>query len=725
MNSVRVNLHTAKLPQRLWWYAAQYAVYIHNRTPKTAINFQTPDFKRYGANANLDNLHAFGTPCVVFNEARKNKLLPKGKCGVWLDFAEFSKGHYIYFGMHIGIERNLQFVDPMSQIEGEIRTPKIIEILSSTTTNDESMDNTESTEPELMDVDPDTIITTTPRKSSRIASQKARGLLYDEVELNIMFYLTEFNVYYADNVGNPIAYKDTLIHPNEENWIISMKTEVDSLEELGTWEYVKPPTNANIIGSRFVYKTKLEFGKPTKLKSQLIAQGFSQRGGIDFYANDLFAPVARMSSTRFVLTLAASLDFEIVQLDIKSAYLYGNITKGEDLYLCSPPGNFLPNLPPGYVLKLKKTLYGLKQAGRRWYEKLCDILVTALKLTKSNFDNTIFFRYHKNKLILLLSVHVDDLTLCADSYTTANAFTIALGQHVQVTNGGDIHWMLDMEIQCDQPNCTIKLWQKHYIENIFKQYNFDQEHTCRTPMLPGQNFSPRPGNQPQQDVADIKHYMSLVGSLRYVADCTRPDISYCTSQLARYLNDPGEGHYAAAKHCYLYLKGTCNYWLNLESPDFTTTVGYADSDGMSTYGNKPIMGYTFKFNNLLISWSSKQGTLITLSVTEAELYALAHASTEAIYLKKLIAEILNTTTEPITIFTDSASTIAILNAPEEQHTQCTKHFEIRKNFITDRIEQKFIDVKHVVTNDQLADLLTKALSSDKNKHFTQLLCLCA
>jgi hypothetical protein len=115
----------------------------------------------------------------------------------------------------------------------------------------------------------------------------------------------------------------------------------------------------------FVYKTKLEFGKSIKQKSRLVAQGFSQRGGIDFYANDLFAPVARMSSTWFVLTLAASLDFKIVQLDIKSAYLYGNVTKGEDLYLCPPLGNFLPNVLPGYVLKLKKTLYGLKQAGRR------------------------------------------------------------------------------------------------------------------------------------------------------------------------------------------------------------------------------------------------------------------------------------------------------------------------------------------------------------------------
>ena len=189
------------------------------------------------------------------------------------------------------------------------------------------------------------------------------------------------------------------------------------------------------------------------------------------------------------------------------------------------------------------------------------------------------------------------------------------------------------------------------------------------------------------------------------------------------MNDPGKEHYAAAKQCYLYLKGTCDHWLTLGGITDTATalVGYADSDGMSTYGNKPIMGYTFTYQDSLISWSSKRGLLVTLSVTEAELYALAHASTEAIYLKALIGELLDSKLEPVKLYTDSASTIAIIRSPEEQHTQRTKHFEIRKNFITDRIEQKYISVSHISTNDQRADLLTKALSNEKLKRFVDLL----
>lgn len=126
-------------------------------------------------------------------------------------------------------------------------------------------------------------------------------------------------------------------------------------------------------------------------------------------------------------------------------------------------------------------------------------------------------------------------------------------------------------------------------------------------------------------------------------------------------------------------------------------------------GAYTIMGYVFKLGQSLISWSSKRASLVTLSVTEAELCALTHASKEAIYLKNFINEVLQTSNAPTVIYTDSASTLAILNAPEEQHTQRTKHFDIRKNFITDRIEKNFITVEFICTNEQQADLLTKAL----------------
>ena len=133
------------------------------------------------------------------------------------------------------------------------------------------------------------------------------------------------------------------------------------------------------------------------------------------------------------------------------------------------------------------------------------------------------------------------------------------------------------------------------------------------------------------------------------------------------------------------------------------------------------MGYSFTYNDSLISWSSKRGTLITLPVTEAKLYALAHASTEAIYLKNLIDELTNSTMDPVKMYSDSMSTIAIVCSPEEQHSQRTKHFNIRKNFISNRVELGYIIVHHISSSDQHVDTLTKALPLEKLKHFNELL----
>ena len=153
------------------------------------------------------------------------------------------------------------------------------------------------------------------------------------------------------------------------------------------------------------------------------------------------------------------------------------------------------------------------------------------------------------------------------------------------------------------------------------------------------------------------------------------------------------------------------------APSSATT----DADGMSMHGHKPIMGYAFKLGESLVSWSSKRATLVTISVCEAEMLALSHATQEAIALKNICNETYNESHNPTTIYCDNAATISIVNSPDEQHTQRTKHFSICKYFIHDRIETKWINVKYIQTNDQQADMFTKALSADKVKRFVNLL----
>jgi hypothetical protein len=247
MNFIQVNLHTAALPNRLWWYATLYAIYIYNRNPRAALKYKTPYAVRYNTEANLDSLQTFGHPCIVYNEYRSNKLAPKGKCSVWLGFDESSKGHYVYFSQRVGVERNLQFVDSSTRIEGE-KEPNLEPL---TPELQQEIEENPHVEPIEIN-EPDS---TGPRRSEQtpIPSRKSKGLMYNEVEQNITFYLTEFNASYAIDVGDPVNYKDVLNHPLKDDWLKSMKIEVDKLEQLGTWEYCIPPPNANITGSRFVY----------------------------------------------------------------------------------------------------------------------------------------------------------------------------------------------------------------------------------------------------------------------------------------------------------------------------------------------------------------------------------------------------------------------------------------------------------------------------------------
>ena len=723
MNHVRVNLFSARLADKFWLYAVQYAAYCMNRSPRAAINFQTPYYKRYNTHYNLDNMRPFGAPCIVYDETQSNKLHPRGNKAVWLGFAEHAKGHLVWLGHRVSTERNVQFVDNMSQIEGEQQLPNNLQPQTET----ENPNTNAQTNDVPMDVDEPTTTTPPLRRSERqrTSTRKARGLDYDEVDVNLAFYLTEFNAYYAEDVGDPIQFKDVLEHPLKDDWFASMREEVKTLEQRNTWSYVFPPPNANIIGTRFVYKTKEEHGQKKRMKSRLVVQGFAQKEGFDYYSNDLFAPVARLSSMRTILAWAATNDFEITQIDVKSAYLYGNLNQDEEIYVRPPPGNLLPNLRPGQVLKLNKALYGLKQAGRRWYKTLSQILAS-LNLTKSEYDNAVFYRRYQGRLILVLFVHVDDITLCGVDTATITAFKSALTKHVAFTDGGELHWLLGIEIKRNRKEKLLMMRQKHYIDAIIKRYGFSQEHNRRAPMQTGLILSPKTSQLDEEKrFMESIPYKSLVGGLRYAADCTRPDIAYCTGQLARYLNEPSREHYEATKHCYQYLKGTADYWLTLGGTNSTQLIGFADSDGMTTSGNKPIMGYLFKLGNSLISWSSKRATLVTLSVTEAELCALVHASQEAISLKNFVNEVLQTSLAPTTIYTDSASAIAIIKSPEEERTQRTKHFNIRKNFFADRIDKGYLQLEHISTNEQQADLLTKALSADKVKRFMQLLRLSA
>ena len=219
----------------------------------------------------------------------------------------------------------------------------------------------------------------------------------------------------------------------------------------------------------------------------------------------------------------------------------------------------------------------------------------------------------------------------------------------------------------------------------------------------------------QQEYMDRTPYMNMIGALRYAADSTRPDISYVTGQLARYLQKYNSDHYLAAKHVFQYLKGSSDVWLVLGRHGNLTTQGFCDADGMVTEGNRAILGYAFQFGTGTVSWSSKRGNLVPFSTFEAEIQGLAYATKEAIWLKHFTNEVLCINDDLITIYCDNMATIKVVKSEEMTFNYRMKHLNLRKNVVCDYIQKKIIDVVYVPTKDQRADILTKALDAVKSR----------
>ena len=208
----------------------------------------------------------------------------------------------------------------------------------------------------------------------------------------------------------------------------------------------------------------------------------------------------------------------------------------------------------------------------------------------------------------------------------------------------------------------------------------------------------------------------MIGALQYVVDQTHPDILYVTGQLAHHLQKYNSDHYLATKQVFQYLKGSSDVWLVLGGHGNLTTQGFCDADRMVTEGNKAILGYVFQFGTGTVSWSSKRGDLVPFSTFKAEIQALAYATKEAIWLKHFTSKVLCINDDPITIYCNNMATIKVVKSEEMTFNYRTKHLDLRKNAVRDYIQKGFIDVVYVPTKDQRADILTKALDAQRNKH---------
>jgi Reverse transcriptase (RNA-dependent DNA polymerase) len=455
----------------------------------------------------------------------------------------------------------------------------------------------------------------------------------------------------------PRSLAEARCRPNWELWEKGIIGELALLKEAGTWELTTPPENANIVGSKWVFRAKKDAaGNVVRYKARLITQGFSQVPGVDYF--DMFAPVAKLASIRTVLALAAAKDMEIHQIEIKGTYLNGELTDQETIYMAQPPGYHAQN-SAGKVCRLRKTLYGLKQSGRRWYQKLVEIMTLHLAVSRCNVDQAVFFHRNGQGSMIIL-VHVDDCTIAASSKQLIGHFKAKILERVEITDLGELHWLLGIEVRRNRERHTIHFSQRSYITSILRHFNLEELKPTSTPMQPGLLLY---GSQTPKTTAEWAQmhdtpYREAIGSLMYAALGTRPDIAFAVHTLSRYSTKFGPAHWNTVKWVFSYLKGTKELWLTYGQTQ-AEMMGYADADGSTTEDRHAVTGYAFIINSGAVSWSAKCQSIISLSMTESEYVAAAHATKEALWLRSLIEQLFDEKLSPTTLFSDNQSAIAL------------------------------------------------------------------
>ena len=512
----------------------------------------------------------------------------------------------------------------------------------------------------------------------------------------------------------PTSFTDANRRPDRLDWRKAMEEEYETLRKMGTWKLVKPPPGVNIVGSKWTYKAKKDAsGAVVRKKARLVAQGFSQVPGVDYF--DTFAPVACLASIRTVLALAARLDMEAHQIDIKGAYLYGTLDPDEVIYMRQPAG-FVSRDHPDWVCQLIKTLYGLKQSGRCWYQKLVEIVVGNLRFTRCDVDQAVFFKRTPDGDLIIIVIHIDDCMIVATSIAMIHEFKSDMKKHVEVTDLGELHWLLGIEIVRNRDARTISMSQRSYINSIIHCFGLEDLKPLSLPMDPNSRLSvmQSPSTGAQYVAMQNIPYREAMGAMMYAMLGTRPDILYAVTTLSKFSSNPGLAHWEAVKRVYRYLTGTRELWLTFGGIE-KELVGYADADGSMNEDRHALLGYVFLVDGGAVSWSMKRQEIVSLLTTESEYVAATHAMKEALWLRSLISQIFSAFTDATTLFSDNQSAIAL--SKDHQYHAHSKHIDVRFHFIRWIVEDGKIRLIYCPTGEMVANTLTKALPSPKVKHF--------
>jgi transposase InsO family protein len=507
---------------------------------------------------------------------------------------------------------------------------------------------------------------------------------------------------------DPQTYQQARESAHWPDWEAAVAAELANMAKYDVWEPV-PRANHRSIPGKWVFTRKIdgETGKPAKFKARYVVKGFRQVQGKDY--NDIFASVAHKDSIRVFLSIVNYLGIPCHQVDIKGAFLNGDIDV--ELYVDPPEG--MP-ISAGHVLRLKRSLYGLKQSPHL-FNKALDQWLQQQGLKPTKADPCIYIRRTESSL-LLLSIHVDDQLIACSNQEQLNEFKRQLNNRFECSNGGPVNYFLGINVYRDIPGKQLYLSQEHYLESLLERFGMSNCQPSRT-ILPS-DFKPVTPTDEEFEAAKQLDFPSMAGGILYAATITRPDLAYAAGLLCRFISKWNESIYKAAKHVLRYIRGTTDLCLTFDgSGSQRVVLGYADADwGGCLNTRRSTTGYVFKTYGGITAWKSRRQPSTALSTTHAELLATTDAARQAEWLQQLLDDLGMglPTGVPVSLYNDNAGAVLLAQHPHDH--KMTKHFDIRANYLREKRADKAITVEKVSTNDNLADILTKSLSSHRHDH---------
>jgi len=514
----------------------------------------------------------------------------------------------------------------------------------------------------------------------------------------------------------PRDWADSQRRPQAEaaEWKAAFEDEIKSLREMGVYTLVprsEVPTSAKVRRCKAVLKNKLdEKGNLARRKVRYVFKGFEQQYGKDYTSTT--SPTARMESWRILLHIAAVLDWDAQQIDVKTAFLYGLLPDDEVQYMEQPSG-FEESGKETWVWRLQKGLYGMKQAGRIWNKTMNDAMIS-WGFTRLACESCIYYRKRESRIVVA-AVHVDDFISIAKPPEENRVFKTQMKTLWNISDLGGVRFCVGIAISRNRETKTISLSQTALIDRVITQFGQQDAYPAKTPMDPGLKLRrPNQSELTTDDKTELAKfpYRSLVGCLLYLSVASRPDITYAVQQLSQFLDSYSFAHWNAAVRIVRYLKGTRDLKLVLGGTNPISLVGFTDSDWANCLDTRrSVGGYSFTLGSGVVSWTTRKQKTVASSSCEAEYTAAFECGKEAIWLRTLLSGIGFAPAASTPILCDNNAAINLSEDPSLH--QRVKHVDIKFHFLRERVHSGDLKLSYINTHDNLADIFTKALDTTK------------